>query len=124
MLEQNYRSTQTILDVASAIITPNLGRKPKRLWTDNPPGIPPVLHEAYDERDEALFVVRQVEALRRAGARYGDVAATYRTNAPSRPLEGALGRYGLPYRPGGGPRVFQRRTDRDAEPKGDGPGKR
>jgi DNA helicase-2/ATP-dependent DNA helicase PcrA len=113
MLEQNYRSTQTILDVASAVIDPNIGRKPKRLWTENPPGVPVVLHEAYDERDEALFVIRQVEALRRAGARYGDVAVTYRTNAQSRALEDALVRYGVPYRLVGGTRFYQRREVKD-----------
>ena len=113
MLEQNYRSTQTILDVASAIITPNLGRKPKRLWTDNPPGVQPVLHEAYDERDEALFVVRQVEALRRAGGAYRDVAVTYRTNAQSRVLEEVLVRYGVPYRIVGGTRFYERREIKD-----------
>jgi DNA helicase II / ATP-dependent DNA helicase PcrA len=113
LLEQNYRSTQMILDVASAVISPNENRKPKRLWTDNPRGVPVVLHEAYDERDEALFVVRQVEALRRAGASYGDVAVTYRTNAQSRALEDALVRYGLPYRLVGGTRFYQRREVKD-----------
>ncbi|MDP8923890.1 MAG: UvrD-helicase domain-containing protein [Chloroflexota bacterium] len=113
MLEQNYRSTQTILDVASAVIAPNLGRKPKRLWTDNPRGVPPVLHEAYDERDEALFVVRQVEALRRAGGQYRDVAVAYRTNAQSRVLEEVLVRYGVPYRIVGGTRFYERREIKD-----------
>src|SRR5436190_8112799 len=113
MLEQNYRSTRTILDVATAVIDPNIGRKQKRLWTENPPGVPVVLHEAYDERDEALFVIRQVEALRRAGARYGDVAVTYRTNAQSRALEDALVRYGVPYRLVGGTRFYQRREVKD-----------
>jgi DNA helicase-2/ATP-dependent DNA helicase PcrA len=113
LLEQNYRSTQMILDVAGAVITPNENRKPKRLWTDNPRGVPVVLHEAYDERDEALFVVRQVEALRRAGARYDDVAVTYRTNAQSRALEDALVRYGVAYRLVGGTRFYQRREVKD-----------
>ncbi|MCC6175058.1 MAG: UvrD-helicase domain-containing protein [Chloroflexi bacterium] len=113
MLEQNYRSTQTILDVAGAVIAPNLGRKPKRLWTDNPKGVPVVLHEAYDERDEALFVVRQVEALRRAGATYSDVAVTYRTNAQSRAIEDAFVRYAVPYRLIGGTRFYQRREVKD-----------
>jgi DNA helicase-2/ATP-dependent DNA helicase PcrA len=113
MLEQNYRSTQTILDVAGAIISPNLDRKQKRLWTDNPPGVPVVLHQAYDERDEALFVIRQIEALRRAGASYRDVAVTYRTNAQSRSLEDALVRYGVPYRLVGGTRFYQRKEVKD-----------
>jgi DNA helicase-2/ATP-dependent DNA helicase PcrA len=113
MLEQNYRSTQTILDVASSIINPNPDRKPKRLWTENPPGVPVVMHQAYDENDEALFVIRQVEALRRAGATYSDVAVTYRTNAQSRALEDALVRYGVPYRLVGGTRFYQRREVKD-----------
>src|SRR5688572_21531421 len=66
MLEQNYRSTQTILNAASAVIAPNEGRKPKQLWTDNPLGSKVAIHQAYDERDEALYVVRKVEELRRA----------------------------------------------------------
>jgi DNA helicase-2/ATP-dependent DNA helicase PcrA len=81
ILEQNYRSTQTILDAAHAVIGANRLRKEKRLWTDNPRGGPVYLHEAYNEQDEALFVVRQTEALRRAGARFSDVAIMYRTNA-------------------------------------------
>ncbi|MGE3912098.1 MAG: ATP-dependent helicase [Chloroflexota bacterium] len=113
MLEQNYRSTQTILDVASAVISPNEGRKAKRLWTDNPRGLSVNLHEAYDERDEALYVVRQVEGLRRDGYRYGDVAITYRTNAQSRALEDAFVRYGVPYRLIGGTPFYQRREVKD-----------
>jgi DNA helicase II / ATP-dependent DNA helicase PcrA len=112
-LEQNYRSTQMILDVAGSVIGANQLRKQKRLWTDNPRGVPVVLHEAYNEQDEALFVVRQVEALRRAGARYADVAVMYRTNAQSRPVEDAMVRYGLPYRLVGGTRFYQRREVKD-----------
>jgi superfamily I DNA/RNA helicase len=80
MLEQNYRSTQTILDVASAIITPNLGRKPKRLWTDNPPGIKPVLHEAYDERDEACSSCARS---RRCGGPAGPTATSPSPTGPT-----------------------------------------
>jgi DNA helicase II / ATP-dependent DNA helicase PcrA len=113
MLEQNYRSTQAVLDVASAVISPNEGRKPKTLWTENPRGLPVQVHEAYDERDEALYVVRQVEQLRRDGARYGDVAVTYRTNAQSRALEDAFVRYGVPYALIGGTPFYQRREVKD-----------
>jgi DNA helicase-2/ATP-dependent DNA helicase PcrA len=113
LLEQNYRSTQAVLDVASAVISPNEGRKPKTLWTENPRGAPVTLHEAYDERDEALYVVRQIEYLRRDGARYGDVAVTYRTNAQSRALEDAFVRYGVPYKLIGGTPFYQRREVKD-----------
>jgi len=113
LLEQNYRSTQAVLDVASAVISPNENRKPKRLWTENPSGEKVQLHEAYDERDEALYVVRQIETLRRDGARYGDVAVTYRTNAQSRALEDAFVRYGVPYKLIGGTPFYQRREIKD-----------
>ncbi|MFN8525163.1 MAG: UvrD-helicase domain-containing protein [Chloroflexota bacterium] len=113
LLEQNYRSSQAILDVAHAVIDANLDRKPKRLWTENPPGPRPTLYEAYNEQDEALYVVRQIEALRRGGAKYGDMAVTYRTNAQSRAIEDAMVRYGLPYRLVGGVRFYQRREVKD-----------
>lgn len=113
MLEQNYRSTQAVLDVASAVISSNEGRKPKRLWTENPRGMAAQLHEAYDERDEALFVVREIEKLRRDHHRYGDVAVTYRTNAQSRALEDAFVRYGVPYKLVGGTPFYQRREVKD-----------
>ena len=112
-LEQNYRSTGTILDVARSVIGANQLRKDKQLWTDNPRGGPVVLHEAYDERDEALFIVRQIETLRRSRARYSDVAVTYRTNAQSRAVEDAMVRYGIPYRLIGGTRFYQRREVKD-----------
>ncbi len=113
VLEQNYRSTGTILDVARAVIGANTLRKEKRLWTDNPRGRPVVLHEAYNEQDEALFVVRQIEALRRAGGRLADATMMYRTNAQSRAVEDAMVRYGMPYRLIGGTRFYQRREIKD-----------
>ena len=113
LLEQNYRSTQAVLDVASAVISPNEGRKPKTLWTENARGLPVQLHEAYDERDEALYVVREIEKLRREGHRYGDVAVTYRTNAQSRALEDGFVRYGVPYKLIGGTPFYQRREVKD-----------
>jgi DNA helicase-2/ATP-dependent DNA helicase PcrA len=113
LLEQNYRSTQTILDVATGVIGRNEERKPKRLWTENPRGEPVVIHLAYNEQDEAQWVVRQIEALRRGGGGYRDVAITYRTNAQSRAMEDAMVRYGLPYRLIGGTRFYQRREVKD-----------
>lgn len=113
-LEQNYRSTQAILDVAEAVIRAAPHRHEKRLWTENPAGTPAVLHEAYDEGDEAQYVVREVERLvREEGARYRDCAVLYRTNAQSRALEDAFVRYGLPYQLVGGTRFYERREIKD-----------
>jgi len=113
-LEQNYRSTQAILDVADAIIRQAPNRIPKRLWTTNPRGAPVVLHEAYDEGDEALYVAREIEQLVRTGqARYQDCAVLYRTNAQSRALEDVFVRRGLPYRLVGGTRFYERKEVKD-----------
>src|SRR5262249_49542880 len=85
VLEQNYRSTQTILDGAQAIIALNKQRKEKNLWTDKGKGDPIVVYEAYNNEEEASFVTGEVRRLVRAGAAgYGDIAVMYRTNAPSR----------------------------------------
>jgi DNA helicase-2/ATP-dependent DNA helicase PcrA len=90
-LEQNYRSTQTVLDAAAAVIEPNLGRKAKRLWTERGSGEPIVFCGCSDERDEARFVVETIEHLRRScDYVYGDFAVFYRTHAQSRVLEEAL----------------------------------
>ncbi len=115
VLEQNYRSTQTILDVAHAVISENTMRMPKRLWTENPRGPEVVVHEAYDERDEALFVVREIERRVARGAAYADFAVMYRTNAQSRALEEAFSRYRppIPYRLVGGVRFYERREVKD-----------
>ena len=114
MLEQNYRSTQTILDVARAVISANTLRKDKKLWTENSAGSPVVVHQAYNETDEAQFVVREIERLMRsAGARFGDVAVMYRVNAQSRPIEDAFVRRGIPYRLVGGTRFYERKEVKD-----------
>ncbi|HET7388583.1 MAG TPA: DNA helicase PcrA [Nocardioidaceae bacterium] len=115
LLEQNYRSTQTILSTANAVIAHNLGRKPKNLWSDAGDGELLVGYVADDEHDEARFVSEQVDALTDAGAaRPGDVAVFYRTNAQSRVFEEVFIRVGLPYRVVGGVRFYERREVRDA----------
>ena len=99
VLEQNYRSTQTILDAANAVIANNLGRKPKELWTDQGLGEPIVRYHADDEGDEAQWVAHQIAPLHDEGdRRWGDVAVFYRTNAQSRVLEEQLMRVGIPYK--------------------------
>jgi DNA helicase II / ATP-dependent DNA helicase PcrA len=113
VLEQNYRSTQTILDVAHAVITPNTLRMPKNLWTENPRGAEVILHEAYNEQDEAQYIVREIERKVNGGAHWGDFAVLYRTNAQSRAIEDAFVRYGVPYRLVGGTRFYERREIKD-----------
>ncbi len=114
LLEQNYRSTQAILDVADAVIRLAPGRHAKRLWTENERGQPALLHEAYNEGDEAQFVVREIERLTRdRDARLRDCAVLYRTNAQSRALEEALIRYNMPYQLVGGTRFYERKEIKD-----------
>jgi DNA helicase-2/ATP-dependent DNA helicase PcrA len=113
-LEQNYRSTKTILDVANAVIANNVSRVPKDLWTDVGEGDPVCRYRAEDERDEALWVASEIGRLHRAeGLHYGDVAVFYRTNAQSRVLEEDLVRAGIPYKVVGGTRFYDRREVRD-----------
>ena len=117
VLEQNYRSTQTILDAANAVIANNLGRKPKDLWTDQGDGEPIIRYHADDEGDEAQWVAHEIADLHDAGEhRWGDVAVFYRTNAQSRVLEEALMRVGIPYKVVGGTRFYDRREVKDALP--------
>ena len=112
-LEQNYRSTQSILNAANAVIANNVGRKGKRLWTSNPQGDPVVVYEASDERTEASFVTGQILAGKRQGRAMGDNAILYRTNAQSNALEYDLKRNGIPYRIIGGTRFFDRAEVKD-----------
>ena len=113
-LEQNYRSHQTILDVAHSVISANRKRKEKKLWTSKGVGVPVVLMEAYNEEDEARFVVSEVDKLVRQGtSRPGDFAIMYRTNAQSRAVEDAFVRYGLPYKLVAGTRFYERREIKD-----------
>ncbi len=115
LLEQNYRSTQTILDVANAVIARNQHRTPKKLRTDRGQGLEIISHEAYDEADEAAFVVSTIQRLVRGHqATLGDCAVMYRTNAQSRSLEDAFIARGIPYRLVGGVRFYQRREIKDA----------
>jgi len=114
LLEQNYRSTQLILDAATCIISANRQRKPKDLWTKNEKGLPPLLIETYSEDEEARFVVNEIDNLVRAGeVRSGDCAVMFRTNAQSRVLEEAFIRYGMPYKLVAGTRFYERREVKD-----------
>jgi DNA helicase-2/ATP-dependent DNA helicase PcrA len=113
-LEQNYRSTKTILDVASSIITINSRRKPKRLWTENEAGVPVSVIQTYNEDEEAQFVISEIERLASENiTTAGGCAVMYRVNAQSRALEEAYMRYGLPYKLVGGTRFYQRREIKD-----------
>ena len=111
-LEQNYRSTQSILNAANAVIAHNLGRKGKRLWTANGQGDPITVYEAADEGAEANYVASQIIGKSR-GNGFKDHAILYRTNAQSNALEFALKRNGIPYRVIGGTRFFDRAEIKD-----------
>ncbi|MBM4408626.1 MAG: hypothetical protein FJ038_08540, partial [Chloroflexi bacterium] len=127
-LEQNYRSTQLILDAAHAVVSRNVARTDKKLWTENDGGRPIQRFEAYDEEEEAEWIARQVDALiggkgslltRRADDEEGalrpqDIGVMYRTNAQSRAIEEAFLRYGIRYQLVGGTRFYQRREIKDA----------
>ena len=115
MLEQNYRSTQTILTAANAVISRNAGRREKRLWTDAGDGHAIIAYVADDEHDEASFVANEIDRLSdEDGVSASDVAVFYRTNAQSRSLEEIFIRVGLPYRVVGGTRFYERKEVRDA----------
>ncbi len=114
LLEQNYRSPQTILDVAKAVISHNVHRTPKNLHTEKGRGLPIVVHEAYNEQEEAQYVVDQIALLvARGNCRPGDCAIMYRTNAQSRVLEDTFVRAGLPYKLVGATRFYARREIKD-----------
>jgi ATP-dependent DNA helicase UvrD/PcrA len=112
-LEQNYRSTKRILDIASAVIVNNTARKEKRLWTENREGERAEVYRAWDENEESAFVAQKVRGLHREGRDYRDIAVFYRTNAQSRVLEDALRRAGIPYLIVGGVRFYERREIKD-----------
>ena len=107
-LEQNYRSHSNILDAANAIITHNRNRLGKNLWTSSGAGEPVRVYDAYNDQEEARFVVEEVKMLHAEGQALGDMALLYRSNAQSRVLEHALFTAGLPYRVYGGLRFFER----------------
>jgi len=114
LLEQNYRSSQNILGVAQAVIRANQQRQEKRLWTENAPGLPITVYEAYNEEEEAGFVVNEMARLiAQDHHQPGDLAVMYRTNAQSRALEDALVRANMPYRLVGATRFYERREVKD-----------
>ncbi|ERL64205.1 DNA helicase PcrA [Schleiferilactobacillus shenzhenensis] len=114
LLEQNYRSTKTILKAANAVIANNTNRKPKELWTDNTTGDPIEYYRGQTERDEAYFVVRKIQELMQSSHyHYGDFAVLYRTNAQSRVLEEVLLQSNVPYKIVGGNRFYDRKEIRD-----------
>jgi DNA helicase-2/ATP-dependent DNA helicase PcrA len=114
LLEQNYRSTQTILNAANSVISRNEGRKAKNLWSDAGLGDPIGGYVADDERSEARFVAEEIDRLGDSGAaKFKDVAVFYRTNAQSRVFEEIFIRVGLPYKVVGGVRFYERREVRD-----------
>jgi DNA helicase-2/ATP-dependent DNA helicase PcrA len=119
-LEENYRSTQTILDAAKKLIAINTQRVDKDLFTRNGMGVPIVVAEGYDEGEEAQFVVKEIQSLTKARAgtgtrpyALGDIAVMYRVNAQSRALEEACLRYGVPYQVVGGLKFYQRQEVKD-----------
>ncbi len=112
-LEQNYRSTGTILDAANALISNNIARKEKTLWTDAGEGEKLAYYQAGDDRDEAAFVCDTIMRSVRNGDKHGDFAVLYRTNAQSRVLEGTLASYGMPYKVYGGMKFYDRREIKD-----------
>ena len=113
LLEQNYRSTQNILAAANAVISQNVGRRPKKLWTDLGEGEKIIGYVADNEHDEARFVANEIDALTDRGAQYSDIAVMYRTNNSSRALEDIFIRAGIPYKVVGGTRFYERREIRD-----------
>ncbi len=113
-LEQNYRSTQSILDAAHQIITKNQSRSKKELWTDAQAGLPVQVESVRGEREEGEHVIRAVRsAVSRGKRKYSDFAVLYRTNAQSRALEEAFVQYGVPYRIVGGVRFYDRKEIKD-----------
>ena len=114
LLEQNYRSTQNILNAANAVIANNNGRKEKNLWSENGTGSTIVGYVAESEHDEADFVISQIRALRDSGkSNPGDTAIFYRTNAQSRVFEEVFLRVGIPYKVVGGVRFYERKEVKD-----------
>ncbi len=112
-LEQNYRSTATILDAAGAVVAHNRGRKVKKLWTENPRGEGVSLETLPDDLEEARFLAGEITRLKSAGRRLRDIAIFYRTNAQSRVIEEALRRESLPYVMFGGVKFYSRMEVKD-----------
>ncbi|WP_125566162.1 DNA helicase PcrA [Companilactobacillus insicii] len=112
-LEQNYRSTKTILDAANEVISNNTERKPKELWTDNAKGDPINFYRGQNESDEALYVISQIRDLLLKNYNYGDFAILYRTNAQSRTFEEKLLQANIPYKIIGGHKFYDRKEIKD-----------
>ena len=113
-LEENYRSTQNILNAAGSVVRENRNRRDKTLWTQNEKGSPVLCYKAEDESDEADFVCEKILALNRdEGFSFNDIAILYRTNAQSRVMEDVLRRNGLPYQVIGGLRFYERKEIKD-----------
>jgi len=114
LLEQNYRSSQNILDAANAVISNNFDRKDKKLWTASGPGDAVIGFTGYSQHDEAQFVADEIEALRSKGRDYGEMAVFYRTNSQSRALEEIFIRSAVPYKIMGGTKFYDRAEIKDA----------
>lgn len=113
-LEQNYRSTKTILEAAYHVVRNNRGRKDKKLWTENAEGAPLIQHEALNEQEEAAWIAQQIrEAVRKRQRKYSDFALLYRTNAQSRILEETFLNWTVPHRIIGGQRFYDRKEIKD-----------
>ena len=113
LLEQNYRSTKTILQAANHVIENNVNRKVKKLWTENEEGQPITYYRAQSEQDEGRYVLSQIQSLLRDGYHYDDFAILYRTNAQSRVMEENLLKSNIPFRLVGGQRFFERLEIKD-----------
>ena len=112
-LQENYRSTETILEAAQNVIAPNRQRLEQDLFTNLGKGVPIVVHESYDENDEAQFVVSEIESLVKSGYRHSDIAVMYRVNAQSRAVEEMCLRYDVPYHLVGSVKFYQRQEIKD-----------
>ncbi len=112
-LEQNYRSTGNILDAANQVIAHNADRKDKTLWTEHGEGDKITCYCAQDEREEAAWIIQQIQELKKTGIQYGDIALLYRTNAQSRIPEEVLMQAGIPYRVFGGQKFYERKEIKD-----------
>ncbi|HFI0234940.1 TPA: DNA helicase PcrA [Streptococcus suis] len=113
LLEENYRSTKTVLQAANEVIENNRNRRPKKLWTQNAEGDKITYYKASDENDEAIYVAGQIDQLVRSGKTYKDFAVLYRTNAQSRTIEEALLKSNIPYTMVGGTKFYSRKEIRD-----------
>ncbi|HHT7802862.1 TPA: DNA helicase PcrA [Streptococcus suis] len=113
LLEENYRSTKTVLQAANEVIENNRNRRPKKLWTQNAQGDLITYYRARDEGDEAIYVASQIDQHHREGKPYKDFAVLYRTNAQSRTIEEALLKANIPYTMVGGTKFYSRKEIRD-----------